>query len=115
MAQQQQLQHPEAGEELLTLADQAQLVQGEADVLREGLRAARRQLATLQRQLLALHRHALRQQSVLSTLLVEQVGSPARRPTTLRRSTHLPGPAASPAWSAVLARARRLASAFALE
>lgn len=114
MAQQQQLQRPEAGEELLTLADQAQLVQGEADVLREGLRAARRQLATLQRQLLALHRHALRQQSVLSTLLVEQVGSPLS-PVTLRRSTHLPGPAASPAWSAVLARARRLAPGFALE
>lgn len=71
----QQLQRPEAADDLLALADQAQLVQGEADVLREGLRAARRQLATLQRQLLSLHRQALRQQSVLGTLLVEQVGT----------------------------------------
>lgn len=87
-AQQQPQQGPEAGEGLLTLADQAQLVQGEAGVLREGLRAARRQLATLQRQLLSLHRQALRQQSVLGTLLVEQVGSRPRCAAP-RRGVHL--------------------------
>lgn len=61
-----------AADHLLTLADQAQLVQGSADVLREGLRGARRQLAALHRQLASMQRQALRQQHVLGSLLVEQ-------------------------------------------
>ena len=63
---------PLPADHLLALADQAQLVQGDADVLRDGLRGARRQLAALQQQLVAMQRQALRQQQLLHTLLVEQ-------------------------------------------
>ena len=56
---------------LLALSDQAQLVQAEADVLRDGLRGARRQLGALQQALLAMQRQAVRQQQVLGAALME--------------------------------------------
>lgn len=61
-----------AAADLLALGDQAELVGAEADVLREGLRGARRQLAALQRHLLAMQRQAARQQQLLGTVLMEQ-------------------------------------------
>lgn len=65
-------QHPPAVGHLLALADGAQLVQADADVLRDGLRAARRQLGALQQQLLAMGRQAARQQQLLGAALMER-------------------------------------------
>lgn len=62
---------PTSVDHLLALSDQAQLVQAEADVLRDGLRGARRQLGALQQALLAMQRQAVRQQQVLGAALME--------------------------------------------
>ncbi len=63
---------PTPVDHLLALADHAQLVQADADVLRDGLRGARRQLAALQAALGAMQRQAVRQQHALAAVLMEQ-------------------------------------------
>lgn len=63
---------PPAVGDLLAMADQAQLVQADADVLADGLRAARRQLGALQLQLQTMQRQAVRQQQVLGAVLMER-------------------------------------------
>lgn len=63
---------PTPVDHLLALQDHAQLVQADADTLRDGLRAARRQLAALQAALGAMQRQAVRQQHALAAVLMEQ-------------------------------------------
>lgn len=63
---------PTPVDHLLALADHAQLVQADADTVRDGLRGARRQLAALQAALGAMQRQAVRQQHALAAVLMEQ-------------------------------------------
>ena len=58
--------------DLMALQDHAQLVGADADILRDGLRAARRQLVALQQQLLGMQRQAVRQQQVLGSVVLEK-------------------------------------------
>ena len=57
---------------MVALHDHAQLLQVDTELLREGLRGARRQLQALQRQLSRMQREAGRQQTLAETLLMEK-------------------------------------------